>query len=81
MLRSLLRFVGGAAVGAAVGAVVGLLITPASGEENKQNLLAFRDEIIEAGQQAEEERRAELLTRFSEAKRFKPAQTNGTSLL
>lgn len=73
MLGTLFKFVSGAAIGAAVGGAIGLLLAPHSGKDFKQNIIAFRDEVITAGQNAETERRRDLEQRFNQAKQFKPA--------
>lgn len=73
MVKALFKFVSGVAVGAAVGWVAVRLLTPASGEDLKERARAYRDEVIQAGKDAEEQRRIELQSRFEQAKQFRPA--------
>jgi gas vesicle protein len=73
MFGTLLRFAGGLIVGAAVGTVIGRLIAPSSGQELQQSIVDFRNEIIEAGVQAEEETRRTLQAEFSQARQFRPS--------
>lgn len=72
MLGTLLRFASGVIVGAAVGTVIGRLIAPSSGQELQQSIVDFRNEIIEAGVQAEEETRSTLQAEFNRARQFRP---------
>lgn len=73
MLGALFKFVSGAAIGAAIGGAIGLLLAPQSGQGFKQSIVAFKDDVIAAGQEAEAERRRDLEQRFRQAKQFKPA--------
>lgn len=75
MIGTLLKLAGGVVLGAAVGMAIGRLVAPSSGEELVERIQAFRDEIITAGKQAEEERRVELQSRFAQAKQFRPPVT------
>ena len=70
MFGTLLRFAGGLIVGAAVGTVIGRLIAPSSGQELQQRIVDFRDEILEAGIQAEQDTRSTLQAEFSRARQF-----------
>ena len=74
MFGTLLRFAGGLIVGAAVGTVIGRLIAPSSGQELQQSIVDFRDEVIEAGVQAELETRTALQTEFNRAREFSPSR-------
>lgn len=73
MVKALVKFVSGAAIGVAVGWVAVRLLTPASGADLKERARAYRDEVVQAGKDAEEQRRAELQARFAQAKQFKAA--------
>lgn len=70
MFGTLLRFAGGLVVGAAVGTVIGRLVAPSSGQDLQQRIVDFRDEIIEAGVQAEQETRSALQAEFNQARQF-----------
>ncbi|MEA3336235.1 MAG: YtxH domain-containing protein [Chloroflexota bacterium] len=70
MFGVVVRFVGGFLVGAATGAVTGILLAPKSGEALKQDIDNYWHEVIDAGKQAEMERRIELNQQFEQAKRF-----------
>ncbi len=74
MFGTLLRFAGGLVVGAAVGTVIGRLIAPSSGQELQQRIVDFRDEVVEAGVQAELETRSALQAEFSRAREFRPSE-------
>lgn len=73
MLKSLFKFAVGLAIGAAVGAAAARMLAPASGEELIEQARSYRDQVIQAGKEAEEQRRIELESRFAQAKQFKPA--------
>lgn len=70
MLSTLLRFTGGALLGAAAGYAAGTLLAPKSGDELQSDLRNYWSDVLEAGREAEAERRAQLQSQFSEAKRF-----------
>lgn len=63
-----LNFVGGLVLGAAIGAVVGLMLTPQSGEDLQRKVRERVNLMIEEGQRAAAERRAELEAQFAQAK-------------
>jgi gas vesicle protein len=63
-----LNFLGGLVLGAAIGAVVGLMLTPQSGEELQRKVRERVNLMIEEGQRAAAERRAELEAQFAQAK-------------
>lgn len=69
MLKGLFNFTLGVALGAAVGLVAARLLAPASGEEMVQSLREYRDGVIQAGKEAEEQRRIELESRLVQIKR------------
>lgn len=70
MLGSLFRFVGGVVVGASTGSVLTALLTPKSGEQLKSDMLAYWEQVKQAGTDAETMRRIELQTKFHKAKIF-----------
>lgn len=72
MLGKLIKFAGGLLVGAAVGAAIGVFLAPKSGSELKDSLRTLRDDVVTAGQQAEAERRAQLMAEFTQAKQARP---------
>jgi gas vesicle protein len=63
-----LNFLGGLVLGAAIGAVVGLMLTPQSGEDLQRKVRERVNLMIEEGQRAAAERRAELEAQFAQAK-------------
>lgn len=70
MLGNLFKFASGLAIGAAIGVGVGRLVAPKSGEELKGDMEAYWKNVVDAGKQAEADRRAELQAQFVDAKRF-----------
>lgn len=73
MLKGLFQFTLGVALGAAVGLVAARLLAPASGDEIVQGIRDYRDEVIQAGKEAEEQRRIELESRLAHLRRSRGA--------
>lgn len=72
MFGSLFRFAGGILVGAVVGAAAAVFLAPKSGEDTKASFRAYLDDVKSAGAEAEAQRRAELESKFRNAKMVKP---------
>jgi gas vesicle protein len=68
-MGKLSNFLLGAALGAAVGVVFNYLFGPAQGTEFTQNYRSRWNKALDEGQQAADEREAELRRQFAEAKR------------
>lgn len=67
-MNKLFSFLAGSMCGALVGAVTALLLTPASGEELRNNAAARWDMAVQDARLAMEERRVELETQFEQMK-------------
>ncbi len=63
------KLLAGVVLGALVGAAVGMYLAPQPGKTLQQKLRARWQEIMDEGQRAAAERRAELEAQFAEAKR------------
>ncbi len=63
------KLLGGLVLGALVGAAAAMLLAPESGPALKAKLRTRWQEILDEGQRAAAERRAELEAQFAEAKR------------
>ncbi len=68
-MSKLLAFLGGVLSGAIVGAVSTLLLTPASGEDVKQQARQRYNDMLDEGRKAGESRRAEVIAEFESLKR------------
>jgi gas vesicle protein len=71
-MGKVIRFLAGFTTGMLVGAVAGIILAPASGDELRRTLRRRLQAVIEEGQQAAAERRAELQRQFAEARRLQP---------
>jgi gas vesicle protein len=71
-MGKLANFLLGAALGAGVGVVFNYLFGPAQGTEFTQNYRSRWSKALDDGQQAADEREAELRRQFAEAKQPKP---------
>ena len=67
-----IRFVSGFTMGLCAGAIAGLLLSPASGDELRHTVGGRLQAIIEEGQRAASQRRAELQQEFANARRIRP---------
>ncbi len=63
------KLLGGLVLGALVGAAVAVMLAPQPGPALKEKLRVRWQEIMDEGQRAAAERRAELEAQFAEAKR------------
>ncbi len=63
------KLLAGLVLGALVGAAVGMYLAPQPGKALQEKLRARWQEIMDEGQRAAAERRAELEAQFAEAKR------------
>lgn len=68
-MSKLLAFLGGVLSGAIVGAVSTLLLTPASGDDVKQQARQRYNDMLDEGRKAGESRRAEVIAEFETLKR------------
>ena len=68
-MSKLLAFLGGVLSGAIVGAVSTLLLTPASGDDLKQQAKQRYNDMLDEGRKAGEARRAEVVAEFEALKR------------
>jgi gas vesicle protein len=68
-MSKLLAFLGGVLSGAIVGAVSALLVTPASGDDLKQQARQRYNDMLDEGRKAGETRRAEVIAEFEVLKR------------
>jgi gas vesicle protein len=68
-MSKLLAFLGGVLSGAIVGAVSTLLLTPASGDDVKQQARQRYNDMLDEGRKAGESRRAEVIAEFEALKR------------
>jgi gas vesicle protein len=68
-MSKLLAFLGGVLSGAIVGAVSTLLLTPASGDDVKQQARQRYNDMLDEGRRAGESRRAEVIAEFEALKR------------
>jgi gas vesicle protein len=68
-MRKVINFTAGLLMGVLAGAAAGLLLAPQSGSELQEALSERLRMVIEEGQRAAAERRAELETQFAAAKR------------
>ena len=68
-MSKVLAFLGGVLSGAIVGAVSALLLTPASGEDMKQQARQRYNDMLDEGRKAGESRRAEVIAEFEALKR------------
>ena len=69
-MDDVIDFLGGFLLGAAIGGVVGLLLAPQSGSELQQQLRERAELVIEEGQRAAADRRAELEAQFAQSKQI-----------
>ena len=65
-MNKMFSFVAGAFCGAIVGATAALLLTPASGEDLRSEMVNRWDEALAEAKQAMEETRLELQTQFEQ---------------
>ena len=70
-MNKLFSFLAGSICGALVGAVTALLLTPASGQQLRNDAEARWDLAMQEAQRAMEEKRQELNTQFEEMKQGK----------
>jgi gas vesicle protein len=70
-MNKLFSFLAGSICGALVGAVTALLLTPASGQQLRNDAEARWDLAMQEAQRAMEEKRQELNTQFEEMKKGK----------
>ena len=68
-MSKILAFLGGVLSGAIVGAVSSLLLTPASGDDVKQQARQRYNDMLDEGRKAGEARRAEVIAEFESLKR------------
>ena len=69
-MDDVIDFLGGFLLGAAIGGVVGLLLAPQSGSELQQQFRERAELVIEEGQRAAADRRAELEAQFAQSKQI-----------
>ena len=69
-MDDVIDFLGGFLLGAAIGGVVGLLLAPQSGSELQRQLRERAELVIEEGQRAAADRRAELEAQFAQSKQI-----------
>ena len=69
-MDDVIDFLGGFLLGAAIGGVVGLLLAPQSGSELQRQFRERAELVIEEGQRAAADRRAELEAQFAQSKQI-----------